>query len=253
MHHTSAFSLSIAQATELDVTAVFDGTITVQNGHLLPPVDMPIRYIAAMSVNLQRARIVTPTLRVPSTPYIRPIMRAVVPNDPQRFAMYLDNPLMLKAMEEFQILAVQGGAAAEVVTAIVGLGVDNRPAPQGNIISMRGTSTTAAVANAWTQVNVTWQDTIPAGVYAVVGLEHQSTTGKGARLNILNQYWKPGCVSTPGIGDFGNEIFRRGQLGEWGRFNANYLPVPEVLCNAADASHEFYLYFVRVAGGVQMG
>lgn len=248
MHHTCAFSASIAQAADLQVAAVNDSVLSLQNNSFLPPQDLRLWFIAAMSVNLSRARIVTPSLRIPSTPYVRPIIRAVVPNDPVRVADYRQTPLLLRQMEEFQLFALQGGAGAERVTGVAGLGVDFRPAPAGDVISMRGTSTNAAVANAWTPVAVTWQDSLPVGSYAVVGLEHQSATAQAARLIVLNQYWRPGCVSTPGIGDLGQEMFRRGNLGEWGRFNSNYLPTPEVLCNAADAAHEFYLYFVRIGG-----
>ena len=248
MHHTCAFSLSIAQNTDLDVTAITDSILTIQNGHFLPPQDLKLWYIAAMSANLARARIITPSLRIPSTPYIRPINLGAIPVDPQRVADYRGNPLTIRMMEEFQVNCVQTGAGAERVTVIAGLGIDPKPAPIGDIISMRGTSTTAAVANAWSTIAVTWQDTIPQGQYAVVGLEHQSTNAQACRLNILNQYWRPGCVSVPTIAGFGQEMFRRGNLGEWGPFVSNYIPTVEVLCNGADASHEVYMYFVRTSG-----
>lgn len=253
MHHTAAFSASIATGVETDLTAVQDGILTIQNNHFLPPQDLQIWYAAAMATNIQRARFSSGSLRIPTTPYIRPITAALIPNDPVRFANYQTNPLTARAQEELQVLAFQNAAGAQRVTVPIGFGVNYTPAPVGNIFSMRGTSITAAVANAWTQCAVTWQDTIAQGTYAVIGLDHQSANGQAARLIILNQYWRPGVISMPGIADRGDEYFRRGMLGEFGRFTANYLPIPEVLCNAADAAHEFYLYFIRVAGAPLYG
>lgn len=248
MHHLSAFSASIATGVETDLAAVQDGILTIQNGHFLPPQDLQIWFAAAMATNVQRARFNSGTLRIPTTPYIRPITAALIPNDPVRFANYQANPLTARMQEELAVLAFQNAAGAQRVTVPIGFGIKYMPAPVGNIFSMRGTSTTAVVANTWTQCAVTWQDTIAQGTYAVIGLDHQSANGQCARLIILNQYWRPGAISMPGIADRGDEYFRRGAMGEWGRFVSNYLPIPEVLCNAADAAHEFYLYFVRVAG-----
>lgn len=252
MHHSAAYSASIATGVETDLAAVQDGLLTVQNGHFLPPQDLPIWYAGAMATNVQRARFTSGSLRIPTTPYIRPITAALIPNDPVRFANYIKNPLTARQGEELAVLVIQNAAGAQRVTVPVGFGVSFEPAPLGNIFSMRGTSVTAAVANAWTQCVVTWQDTIAAGTYAIVGLDHQSANGQMARLVVLNQYWRPGVISMPGLADKGDEFFRRGDMGVWGRFVSNYLPIPEVLCNAADAAHEFYLYFIRVSGSLTL-
>ena len=252
MFHLAAYSASIATGVETDLTPVTDGILTIQNAHFLPPFDMNMWFAAAMATNLQRARFNSGTLRIPTTPFIRPIMAGLVPVDPVRFRDYSQDPLVVKGIEELAVLALQNAAGAQRVTCLVGLGLNRVPQPSGNIITMRGTSTTAAVANAWTQLQVTWQDTIAAGTYAIVGLDHQSANGQGCRLVVLNQYWRPGAISNPGIADRGDVLFRNGDLGEWGRFTANYLPIPEVLCNAADAAHEIYLHFVRVSGAIVM-
>lgn len=248
MHHTAAYSASIATGVETDLTPVTDGPLTIQNGHFLPPTDLPIWWAAAMATNLQRARFSSGSLRIPTTPYIRPIMNALIPNDPLRFANYQANPLTARMQEELAVLATQNAAGAQRVTVPIGFGISYQPPPIGNIYSMRGTSTVAAVANAWTMISPVWQDTIAQGTYAIIGLDHQSANSQAARCYILNQYWRPGIISTPNLGDKGDEYFRRGGMGVWGTFQANYLPNIEVLCNGADAAHEVYLYFVRIAG-----
>lgn len=248
MHHTVVNSAVCVTATETDLTPITDGPLTIQNGHWLPPQDLPIWYAAAMATNLQRARFSSGTLRIPTTPYIRPITNALIPNDPMRFANYQQNPLTARMQEELSILGIQNAGANQRITTVLGFGINFQPSPIGNIFSMRGTSTTAAVANTWTMISPTWQDTIAQGTYAIIGLDHQSANAQAARCYILNQYWRPGIISTPGLGDKGDEFFRRGGLGVWGTFTANYLPNIEVCCNAADAAHEVYLYFVRIAG-----
>ena len=248
MHHIAAFNSSLAASTLAQVSAVTDGILAIQNNNFILQEPHALLFAAAMSADLQRARIVTPKFRQITTPWIRPITSAAVPGTEPRIADYRDYPLVFREREEISVEAFQSNAGAQEVTAFIGMSWGIQPAPRGDIYTMRGTSTTAAVADTWTQIAVTWQDSIPVGVFAVVGLNVQSTNARAARLILENQYPRPGSISTATIGSQMHPAFRLGGLGIWGQFNSVRMPNVEVFANAADAAHEIYLDIVKLSG-----
>ncbi len=245
-HHTCVFSSSVTNGTEGDVTAVSDQVLPVQNNHFLPQSDFPIVYVGACGVNLSRARLVTPTFRSMTTPFIRPISNTAAWQYPQRFLNLKEESLIARKLEELQVLAFNGDAAPQRMTAVLGLQTRPEAAPLGPNYVLRGTSTTAATANAWSDVTVTWQDTLPQGTYAIVGGEHQSATGVCWRLILENEFYRPGGLSINALTNGADRLFRSGGLGAWGRFQNNAYPNLQVFASSADASHEFYLDIVKL-------
>lgn len=247
MFHTLAWFVSIGQTVDTDVTPVTDSVMLIQNSHFVPQSDLRCFWAAAMSATLNRARFATPKTRQVTNPWIRPLIQAATPPNNPNVRDWLDSGFSFKGLEEIQLLATSGLAMGnENFTAVASLGVGLQPAPQGDYYPLRGTSTTAAVANKWTQVSMTWQDTLPAGTYAIVGLEHESANAQAARLILQNQQFRPGALSVTGLGNRQNHALTHRKMGVFGTFIQTAMPLVEVLCNAADASHEVYMDIIRV-------
>ena len=241
MFHLCAYSTSIATGVETELNAVTDGILPISNNHVVPQQPCSLLFAAAMATNLQRARISTPRFLQYTTPFIRGIMAGLVPTSPAQLATYLMAQLDLTQLEEITINAFQNAAGAQRVTALLGLQFSPNPPATGDIFTLRGTSTGAAVANAWTQIAMTWQNALPRGRYAICGLQHQSANGQAARLIIQQQFYRPGCMSQAALSDVAHPYFFKGALGQWGVFDNQTFPNVEVLCNAADAAHEVYM------------
>ena len=247
MHHTIAWRESIADIVAADIDPVVDGIMTIQNSHFLPQKNFLMQYAYFGAAGATRARFITPTFRQLSTPWIRPINLAIVPLDEANMADYSANPLMIRGLEELQLEGYQTTGGAAVVAAIAGLSSSPvGPAPSGDVIAMRGTGATTVTAGAWSNCAMTWQDTLPNGTYAVVGLEAIGATAISARLIFEDQVDRPGCLGQGLVSGNGPPLFRHGGLGIWGRFNAYRIPSVEFLCNAADTAQEVYLHFVRI-------
>lgn len=245
MFHTVAFQATQSATLETDNTPIPDGLMTVQNGHFLPQVDMKLLWAAAFGATITRARIVTPSLRQITTPFIRPLQPSIAGADLTRLADYSQNPFTIKGLEELQVSSFASSAVQ--ATAVLGLArTQVMPAPQGNIFVMRGTGATTLAVSVWNQVAVTWNDSLPAGQYVCVGLEAWGATLQAARLTFENQWERPGCVGCATAVQSGNSIFRYGKLGVWGNFASVRMPTLEVLANAADTAQEFYLHLIRV-------
>lgn len=247
MHHTVAYRASIADVTATDVTPVPDGLMLIQNGHFVPQYNYGLLYASYQAVGPTRGRLITPAARQVTTPWIRPVQPSIVAGDEGNFADYRSNPFTLRALEEVQFEAFQTSGGAAVVVSVQGWtksGMGN--VPQGDIFTMRGTGTTALGAGAWTLSTITWQDTLPAGKYAAIGLEYFGATAIAARLIFEEQWERPGVIGGGSNANNVSPIFRKGQMGLFGRFDANRMPSVECLANAADAAQEVYLDLVKI-------
>lgn len=252
MHHTVAWSnTAVSNTTEVDLTPVVDAVVPVTAAnHFLPQRDVPLVYIGVASTNLQRARFSQPSLAVVTTPFVRPINQALTFGIPQRFWDLSEQPLTLKGLEEITLFVTQTGGAAQQVVGVAGLMWQPTSAPPGNIWTLRGTSTSTAVINVWTQIAMTWFNALPTGSFAVVGMEAFSATNIASRLILENQVPRPGVLGIQSLTNFPNQIFRGSSysdLGVWGVFHNYNMPLVEVLCTTADTSFEVYLDVQRLS------
>lgn len=247
MFHTLANFVSIGQTVDTDVTPVQDDIVLIQNSHFVFQQDVQLLFAAAMSATLTRCKISTPKTRQITNPFLRPIIGGALPGNNPNIADYRANPFHLKGLEELVVQATSGLAMGnENFTSVMGFSLAPDPMPSGDVFTLRGTSTTAATVNKWTSITVTWQDNLPAGGYACVGFVHESTNGQASRLIFQNQVWRPGGISVGALTNRTHAMFEKGGLGVWGRFLQTAMPVPQVLCNAADASHEVYMDLIRI-------
>lgn len=244
--HLAGYTLLIGAVADTDVPVITDDILSVQNGHYILPQNRLLLAAAAMSPTIARAKIVSPTLRQIAPPFIRPIIGAAIPPANPNVMDLTGSPAMLYANEE---LAIQGTAApgtTERFTALLWLTTAVENVPIGPPTPLRFTSTGAAVANAWSSLAITFTDTIPSGLYAAVFSEHFSANAIAHRWIFSNQQDRPGFLSAAAVGSRTYTYIPWLSNGLMGRFRSNDLPRLQVLCNAADASHEGYLWVQRI-------
>lgn len=247
MFHLLAYAASIAQTNFVDIAAISDQIITIQNGHFLPPKNMRLLAAAFLSATANRARIVSPKIRqVTTSDLIRPVNVGALPVDRHKLADFRNNPFLIMGLEELEVDGLQTSAGNEDAAAFLWLTEGLVPPPAGDVYTFRGTSTTAAVANTWTDITVTWNDILPTGRYAVVGMECQATNQRAARLILPNQFYRPGCLAIAAIGDKSDDMFMKGGLGKWGEFESTDMPRVQVFNNGTDNAHVVMLDLVRI-------
>lgn len=247
MHHTCANFVALANVANTDVPAIADGILAVAaNGHFLPQQDYDLIFAYAAAVTLQRTRLVSPSNRQITLPFLRPISAALLPPTDPNVADYRDQPFRLRAMEEFAYESTDSAAGPNNHYVVSGLRTRFEPVPNGDIFTLTGTSVTAAVASVWTQIAVTWADALPAGMYACVGLDVIATNAIAARCNFENQVERPGCICSVAEANRAHFMFSKGGLGTWGKFRSTRMPNIEVLNNGTDAAHRVYMDLVRI-------
>jgi len=256
MFSIAAYSTSFAAPQiDTDVPALTDPTWSINAAnHILPQTDLYIRWAYAMALLITRARIKTPRMLAIGRPCIRPIEQAAGPSSRPQIAEYWRAPIRLAKLEELAIQLSTTTAVAERNYVILALGDQSFTATQGDVFTVRATSTFASVANAWASGSFALDDTIAVGKYAVVGLEVQEVTGIAARLIFVGSQgqgvppqYRPGVIINPSLGNQGTRFFRWGIQGDYGRFDSFALPNLEVINTAAGVVlRDVYLDIVQV-------
>jgi len=245
-----AFSESISPNVLQNVAAVADPHVTVRLDDVIVPA-FANRVFACIGVGttLDRVKLVSPRLRKITNVEVTPVNRgATTPSTPPAYQDFSANPIELDVNEALNAQALQSAAAAERETIVVFL-TDEKPTPvEGkDIRSVRATSTTTLTANAWTNGSLTFEETLPAGKYQIIGMRVESSGLIAARLVLVGEAFRPGCVGVNAASDIEANIFRMGRLGVWGEFDHNTPPTVDFLSSTADTSETVVLDLIKLS------
>ena len=124
--HLAAFSESIGSSvTNSQLSALTDDILNVSNNNFLPDLDLDLVFAASMGVDLTNSRIVSPSNRQITLPYILPQTEALNADQATGCCKYQDltyNPMRLRGLEEFGVEVTDtASGGASIVTTIVGL------------------------------------------------------------------------------------------------------------------------------------
>jgi hypothetical protein len=229
------------------MTPVTDDIVAIRNGRFFPTRNYDLVYSYQGTAQEGRVRLITPSFRQVSTPWLVPLNLGVEPGSDPSVADYRSNPLTLRGLEEVEAEATNTDAVAAADYVVVeGWQLSYEPMPAGDIWTMRGTGTTTVTADNWTTVAITWQDMLPVGRYVVVGGHFVSTTGIAWRIIFEDQTARPGGLCVDSSTEMTHPMFRWGGLGVWGHFDSNRMPLIQAFCDAADTAQTIYLDFVRI-------
>jgi hypothetical protein len=249
MYHTLAFDSSIAlTSTNQSLKAIADSVLRIgsANGYILQE-DMMLLAAKASGVGIANTNLQSPKLLQFRPFFITPLDTTLASANPDLTAVYPHRAFTFRAQEEITAFTDNSNAGAQVQALVAHLATKVDPVPPGEILILTGSSTTAAVANAWTQATVTLDQQLPEGVYAMVGSEHQSTNAIAHRFTFLNgQVYRPGNTSTTAFTNRQSYALPWMVLGTMGYFSNVSLFNTEVLCGAADAAHTFRWRCIKV-------
>jgi hypothetical protein len=174
---------------------------------------------------------------------------SVVPNATHVIEDLRSQPLALVVGEGF-LATVHSDSTAAALQWVVTWFADGPIAPVvGPHFTTRLTGTTTAVSRTWTLCPLTFDENIPRGRYAIIGMRAMGATCVAARLIIPGQPNRPGVLGCTAGSDLGWDGFRHGQLGEFGQWEDTDAMQAEFLCNAADTAQTVFLDLLPVRLG----
>lgn len=251
MHGIAVYSKSQTNGVTYDpLNVVVDQSLTpAQSQGYQFPKNYKILAACVMGINLSAARINAPSLRNLVLPEIVPgIAAAAVPTRPSIIDYRQQGPVVL-ANEAVVVETSRGGSDAQPVSAALWVTDRFTPAPGGPVFTTVASTVNVLIANAWTLSTLTFNQTLPAGKYAVVGMEVVMATAFCARLVFPGQnQWRPGCVVDLAYGNLIQPpIFRYGYMGMYGEFFNTAQPQVEIFGLAAGSTTgAVYLDLIKI-------
>lgn len=231
------------------IAALADPHIRVSGNDITVPDQLSnVGGVYVIGPSATRASLVSPSIRRRYPLEVFPVEQNTTPGNvfdfhPYNSAISLDNDESLNAQ------FAESGAGASRGTVLVFLTDGNyMQTTSDEVFTIRATGSTTLVANAWTNCALTFNDTLPAGEYAIVGMAAASAGAFAARLVIPQYAWRPGCIASADANKFGATCFRFGNMGIWGTFSHNTPPTVDFLSNSADTSETIYLDLVMTSG-----
>ena len=230
------------------VAGLADQHVRVEGDNIVVPDEMPyLCGVLAVGATITQARIESPSLRRTLLLDLPEVNVAAEPVFPCPWSDLFRNPIPLDAFEPLRALVAEGATGAERETVIIWLGDGPQASVGGEIYTVRATSNTTLAQYVWTNGALTFDQTLPAGRYQVVGMRAESTGLIAARLVFVGLPWRPGVIGCDAAGDHIPPLFRRGALGVWGEFAHDQPPTVDFLSVSADTSEEVWLDLIKVA------
>jgi len=235
-----------------NLAALLDPLLSISGDTLRVPALNRLAMLAAgiASGGTGEAFLVAPSLREIGNFRIAPINgnadADVETDDPPKLADLRTRPLVLQQGENVSV-QFNSNTSAAAWQWVLGLFFDElRPIPNGEVRTLRFTSTATLVARVWSNANLTAVEELPAGEYAVIGMRYVGASAIAARLVPRGAGWRPGCIGGDVDGYEDNPIFRYGALGEWMRFRHDEIPSVDFLADLADTDQDIFLDVVKV-------
>lgn len=251
MFNLVAFFASVPQNSALlNLTPVTDPLVTIQNNRLIFPTEVDIAAVNAVIVDGSRARINTPSLRNIALPEIYPVKITAGQGTNPVMQGPMWGTLRIPRNDQFGIDVSRAGAAAADCFAAIWYAPRQPAAPMGPVITMRATAAVTLTVGTWVTANLTFDQALPYGKYAVVGMFAQIANGMYARLAFPGEtQYRPGVPTVDAYGSYVNpQMFRWGEFGLFGMFDSTAQPLIEVMGNTAGAQNGvFLLDLIKVA------
>ena len=230
--------------------ALADPHVRVSGNDVSIPSDLSnVAGVYAICATMTRAALVSPSIRRRYPFEFFPIDAAATPTDPWHFHDVAQQVISLDVDESLNFQFAESGAGAQRGSGLVWLSDGPiTPDSNGEFFTIRATGTTTLATYAWTNCTLTFNDTLPAGTYEIVGMHAISAGAIAARLVIPQYPWRPGVICSTGVNVFSGTQVRYGNYGVFGSFTHMTPPTVDFLSSSADTSQTVYLDLRMVSG-----
>lgn len=193
------------------------------------------------------AYVISPSLRALSRVYIAPMIYSAPGYVGLYNYMFDDrsrNPIPVEKGEALNAFFEKSAEDATFDDMIVVWLADAPITPVfGDIRTIKANASGTFPPLVWTNSELSFTPDLPSGVYAIVGARAYLDNSQGiVRFNFREQANRPGviCVEQSGCLSTDRE-FRKGYLGEYGRFETNNPPSIDVLSHYAAGATDVYM------------
>lgn len=250
--HMAAFSGSVPTgvAAYTAVPGVQDSIINRSiSGNYLMPQAGKIELAAVYGLNMLRARLSVPSLRDMGKPHLGPVDNSATTPTVQNIYDPGVRSLPVGNGEEVGIEGMTSDVGTQVVTAGMIFRFVDTPAPIGPCYRVRGTATCAGAVGSWFASQITLEDTLPPGEFAIIGMDVVGANLGPCRLIFNGGGWRPGCLPRDDTADVRLDNWSFGRFGAFGSFKNFSIPQLECFARGTIATQDVFIDLVQLSKG----
>jgi hypothetical protein len=256
MFHLAAWYESVDPAGAYDqLNAVPDQALTVSGVNVQVPALNKIVAMAGGAENTvaPRLRLAAPVLRTKSLFQIAPLSTAsagaVEPLSPHSIVDLRKTPLQMVTGEQLVMELLSNPAAAQIQWALAWLADGPIEQVTGDVFTVRATASATLTAGSWTNTALTFDENLPRGRYAIVGMKAISAGLIAARLVLPDIKWRPGVLGNDLVEDIEWPGFRYGGMGVFGEFEDVDGFTADFLSVSGDTAETVYVDLIQRRNG----
>ena len=248
-HTIIGWSKSVDEGgTDTALTPIVDPMVREEGDFIyVPTLNNIIGAMALLGSTGTKAYVDAPSLRALNPYFIQPIGLELAPSGEPIVEMHPQSPTPLNVNEGMKAYANADPSAAEQHTVLIMMS-DGAIAPEtGNIFHARATAAATEAAGKWVLSELTFEDVLPEGRYAIVGARCVcSGNGIAFRFVPVGEVNRPGGWCVNSVNALDPPYQRNGGLGVWLEFDALTPPSVEILASASGGtSQELILDLIR--------
>jgi len=247
--HLSAFRGSVVNATtNTAIAGVLDNILARSAGNnFLAPQNSVIAASIGGGVNASRQRINTPAVRQVGFPQVAPMGTGVTAINPANLAYWGEYGAKPADADEVSVEATHSDAAPQIQWNLMWWRFGKKAWTPGKQYRLRYTGAIAGVVGSWASGALTFDQTLPSGIYQIQGMNAFGANLLGARLIFTGGGWRPGVLAMQTLSSVPRPEFTDGSLGVFGEFDSVTIPQLEIYVEAANAAQEGFLDVVRLS------
>lgn len=247
--HLSAFRESLAAgSTFLQVNAVADQILTQSaQSNFIAPSGSRIAAAIGGGVDAAAARINTPSARFVGFPSVAPLGTGTTAVNPPNLAFWGEYGPKPRDADEVSYEAFHSNVGAQVQWGLMWWMFQRRPWTPGVQYRLRWTAAITGVVGSWASGALSFDQTLPSGVYEIQGMNAFGTNLLGARLIFPGGGWRPGVLAMNTLSSSPRREFTDGSFGVFGQFDSVNQPTLEIFVEAANSAQQGFFDLVRVA------
>jgi hypothetical protein len=230
-----------------EIDALADPHIRVEGKKIVVPSLNKLLGAMAVGATMVDARITSPSLRTVIEHTISPLNADAEPLSPPSYVDMFENPIELVVSEQLTAKTAETATGAVQQTVLAWLGDGPVTPVKAKFYTIKATSSATLTAYTWTNVPITFDQTLPAGRYQIIGMRAMSAGMIAARLVFPGYPWRPGVIGNDALTDIEASRFRFGNAGVFGEFTHDSPPTVDCLSVSADTSQTFWFDLVKIA------
>lgn len=247
-YHVAAYFASLTNGlTNTPVTVVSDQVLPPSGTTaFLSPRPMQLIGMFSAGANITDARVNAPSFRYVGFPHSGPLNVTLTVPSPPNLTWFGDDGPTFQVAEPITVQHSLGGAAPENEFTLLFFQTGKKMNYVGPNYRIRATGTITGSAGTWVNGSMVFDDTLPPGIYAVMGIDAIGTNLVAVRLLFPGTFFRPGALARNTVGGVPSPVFTSGQLGCYGVFDSVSPPTVDIFVSGANTAQTFFLDLIRI-------